>query len=188
MKKYVIERDYRTFGSTNVAIGYKIPNISQDLTQKDTVILRLTKTATDTLGESWTQTAVFGRDAASNFSTLRLVSGKYEVDAQLLDYNGITIPKECKEICVEEYPIIGCVKHKKLPPDPISLDVAPWGGIKFTGNNQVILTTENLLSNNTLEFYIVRMPDPRCLDDMNEPQMTGYFANKYRNILSPKFV
>jgi hypothetical protein len=191
LKKFMIQRDYKNIGPATVAVGYKMSNSFEELGKNDTVVLRLTRVINDVMDTPWSQTIIFGKDAMNNKTQLMLPAGRYDIDAQLMDYNGVVIPKECKAVCVDDSGwqiITGCTEYDYIPPEDIHIDVAMWGGISFKNTTQIFISENDLMSNKTLEFYIVRMPNPRCLDDMNEPQMTGYFANKYRNILSPKFV
>jgi len=151
-----------------------------NLSINDSVILTFEKITFDPLEEPWSKTLMFGKDAV-NVSEVQLVSGAYTVTAQLLDYNGVTIPKDCQRIKVKGRDDI------LVPDNDIKIDVAMQGGVTFNESNPFIITTEDLLSNKSLEFYVVRMPNPRCLNDMNEPSLTGYMAKKYRVELTPKF-
>ena len=174
IKKYNVSRL-----GTGYVLGQPV-----ELSENDSVILTFNKIPFDALDEPWTQTLVFGKNAIGT-NMIDLVSGAYSVDAQLLDYNGVIIPKECQEICVG--PIIKCSKTIKIPENDIIINVSMQGGISFNESDPFIITTGDLINNNSLEVYVVRMPNPRCLNDMNEASLTGYMAKKYPDELIPKF-
>jgi len=173
----------KKYNVTRLGSGY---NLGQpvELSENDSVILTLTKINFDDLDEPFSKTLVFGKNAQEN-NQVELVSGAYNIDAQFLDYNGVTIPKECQEICIGA--IIKCSKTLLIPENDIIINVSMQGGIEFNESNPFIITTDDLVNNNSLEFYVVRMPNPRCLNDMNEPSLTGYMAKKYPSELTPKF-
>jgi hypothetical protein len=180
VKKYLVTRLLHD----NTVIGYSIDN-PIDIGENDSVILTMDKITYDQFDEPWSQTLMFGRGGSEN-NTIQLVPGVYTVSAQLLDYNGVVIPKQCKEICIGT--IIRCSKTQKIPDSDINISIAMQGGIEFNESNPFTITVGNLMAGNNLVINIVRMPDPRCLDDMNEPTLTGYMGKKYRSELMPQFV
>jgi len=185
IKKYNLNRTgYPTQQLT--AANFNIEK-SSDLESFDSVVITLSKITFDTFDEPWSQTIIFGRDAAENTTSVKLAAGSYTIDAQLLDYNGVKIPKQCKEICVDQNWLGSCKSTQKIPDSDIVIDVAMWGGIEFNENNTFTVTTEDLLSNKSIEFYVVRMPDPKCLDDMNLPSQVIVLSEKYKPELMPKF-
>jgi hypothetical protein len=153
----------------------------QNISANDSVLLTLNKITFDQFEEPWTKTIILGRDGfGKNVAEVDLVAGAYTVSAQLLDYNGVIIPKKCQRIRVKGDDIY-------VPDNDIKIDVAMWGGISFNESNPFVISTTDLLGNNSLEIYVVRMPDPRCLDDMSEPLLTGYMGKMHRPELIPKF-
>ena len=151
-----------------------------NLSDTDTVTISLRKITLDNWDELWTQTMILGKDG-TNTTTVQLVPGMYVVDANLMDYNGVIIPKECQEIKKPG-------KNIWIPSEDIKIDVAMWGGISFDEQNPFVLTAEDLMSNDSIQFNVVRMPDPRCLNDMNVIDQIGSISGKYKAKLYPKLV
>ena len=177
--------------STNaVFIGNYLAANNTKLGLNDTVILTLTKINTSALEASYSQTIVFGQDATSNTTTLNLVPGSYTIKAQLIDYLGVLIHKQCKTICVDKnalQTVFGGCKTTKIPQDDLSIVPAVWGGVEFTAQDPFIVTSNDLKGNKTLEFYVVRLPDPRCIDDLSEPSTVPLITQNNRIKLIPKW-
>lgn len=165
-------------------------NNSTNLSNNDSVIIILNKIQLNNFDTPWTQTLILGRDG-TNTTTINLVPGYYTIDAQLLDYNGVFIPKDCKQVCVDQTIINdvfgGCNKWQKIPDDDINISVAMWGGIEFDVNNTFAVTAAELQTKNALQFHVVRMPDPKCLDDMNLPSQVNVVSVNYKSKLMPQF-
>ena len=187
IKKYVMQRGYKQFGPITAFVGNILPNSSVQLSNKDTVILSFTKITSGILEEPWTQTLILGNDSIAGAGQIKLVPGRYEVKAQLLDYNGVVVPKECDELCTN-YVLGICTSHKKIPENPIPIIPAMWGGIEYTNKTPFIVTRSDLNANNILDISIVRIPDPRCLNDMQETQQIPVLSQYYRSRLAPKFI
>jgi hypothetical protein len=150
-----------------------------DLTANDTVTMTLRKITIDEWDEPWTQTVILGKDNPNDV-TIQLVPGMYIVEANLMDYTGITIPKECQELKVPG-------KNIKIPDSDIRIDVAMWGGVKFDEQNPFVATSEELMNSESITFNIIRAPNPRCLDDMNVMSVIDYMSRYRRSELYPKF-
>jgi hypothetical protein len=171
-----------------------------NISENDTVFIRFNKILKNNFEEPWTQTLIMGKDGYFNEGQMQidLVQGAYEVTAQLMDYNGVIIPKECQEICLKSgrldwsdllflYLEKECQEVKLIPENNISIDVAMWGGVEFNNTNPFIVSNSDLFTDNSLEFYVARFPDPRCIDDMNEPATVGKLTKRYRAELTPVF-
>ncbi|MGV8171226.1 MAG: hypothetical protein ACP5OA_00860 [Candidatus Woesearchaeota archaeon] len=151
-----------------------------NLSVNDSVMISLTKITVDDWDEPWTQTLILGKDSSEEVN-VTLVPGMYILDAQLMDYNGVVIPKECQEIKIP------LKKNEWIPEENISIPVAMWGGIQFNERNPLVITSEDLINSQTIQFNIVRMPDPKCLNDMNVIERVERLSRNYRTELYPKF-
>ncbi len=166
-----------------------------NVSENDTILITFKKILNSEFEEPWTQTLVLGKDGFSKtIDEMELVQGAYGVTAQLMDYNGVVIPEKCEFICKKERNWLGkafssddCKDGMYIPEDNISIDVAMWGGIEFNNTNPFIVSNEDLFTDNSIEFYVVRFPNPRCIEDMNEPSTTGKLARRYRSLLTPVF-
>jgi hypothetical protein len=120
-----------------------------------------------------------------------LTPGRYTITAQLLDYLGVYIHKECEEVCVDKttlQAIFGGCKTKKIPENDLPPIIpAAWGGVEFSDNTPFVITSNDLKGNKTLEFYVVRLPDPRCIDDLSEPSTVPLITQNNRIKLIPKW-
>jgi hypothetical protein len=160
----------------NISLGkYYIMNITP-LSKNDTLILTLNKKPSAVIDQPLMPFLSIIGDSNTTINTLDLIPGKYVLNAQLLDNEGFIVPAKCKK-----------VDDKKIPDDPILMKPAPWGGIDFDANNSIIITREDLLANNTLTIYILRIPNPPCLDEMAEVSDIAALSKSYRTLLLPKF-
>ena len=166
--------------------GNVLQNYSTPLSDKDSVILTFTKLSSSVIDPPYTQTIILGMNQTS--ASIDMLPGRYTLDANLLDYNGIIIKKECKEVCVNKNILGMCTDTKKIPDADINIPIAMWGGLIFDQKNPVIISRDDLLSNKTLQISVVRIPNPRCIDDMQEVGQLGQISSRYRSVLTPRFV
>lgn len=150
-----------------------------NLSLNDSVMLTLRKIPYDDWDEPWTQTMILGKDNPDDV-TVELVPGRYIMDANLMDYNGVTVPKECQELKVPG-------KNMWIPEEEIRMDVAMWGGMKFDEDDPFVITPDDLENGESIQFNIIRAPDPRCLNDMDITSIVEYTSRRYRSMLYPKF-
>ena len=155
-----------------------------NLSVNDSVTVSIRKIPSDIWDEPWSQTVIFGKDG-SDSAVIQLVPGMYDVDANLIDYQGITVPKECQKICTKKFVV--CTDSILIPSEDIKMDVAMWGGIKFDEQNPFIITTEDLMNGEGMQLNVMRMPNPKCLNDMNIVDRIGDFSERYKTTLYPKF-
>ncbi len=188
IKKFVIQNPSVQTSYGLVYLGKYFNITPQNISPTDTVIITLTRTTPEPLDTLWTQTVVVGQNVSDKPNTLYLAPGEYAIKAQLIDHKGFIIHKECDEVCVEEYPIIGCVKYKRYPEQDINMIPAPWGGLDFNASNSVAIPLADLLSNSTLELSVIRLANPRCINDMKDLGELGAISNQYRSILLPRFI
>jgi hypothetical protein len=187
VKRFEIARRTRTMLGNDFTLGYIISNTSYKLHPNDTVSLTFERILSGTLDEPYSQSIMLtGQD---NFTTIELIPGRYILKGQLIDERGFTVPKECKEICVDTEPLnpFGGEECRRVPPNDIPIIPAAWGGIQFTNQTPISITRTDITSNTSIELYVFRIPDPRCLDDMQEGGMTESFSKMYRSKLLPKF-
>ncbi|MFA5796807.1 MAG: hypothetical protein WC916_02070 [Candidatus Woesearchaeota archaeon] len=180
--KYFIERKY----TQNTYLGKLLNPTPLQINENDTVMITFERITRELLEESWTQTIVVGRNATDKPLPIRLVAGNYEVKAQYIDYEGFSIPKECKEICVDgPYPVVGCLKHDYIPKQSINITPAMWGGISYNSSNSIGITADDLQNSHTLHVSVLRIPNPRCIDDLKEIGEIPALSETYRQTLKP---
>jgi hypothetical protein len=193
INKYFVEK-HLVMG-TNGEIQYSsyalTPSINS-LSENDTVVITFEKVLYDITDEPYGQTVLVSIDSENISREIMLVSGAYKVNMQLLDDAGIIIPKECKTICVDKTIINsvfgGCNEEEKIPEDSIVIKPAPWGGVIFDNQTLVYISAEELSQDNVLEFNVMRLPEPRCFDDMSDMSQIRYISETYSDILLPKFI
>jgi hypothetical protein len=180
IQKHFISRiEINTSSGATVFKGYDFgPAI--DLSTNDTVTITLRKITMDDWDEPWTKTIILGRDNPGNIS-VDLVPGMYILDANLMDYGGVTVPKNCQKIKVKGG------DDMWIPEEDIKMEIAMWGGVKFDEQNPFVITPEDLMSGESIQFSIVRAPAPRCINDMNVMTLVESFTRNYRSDLYPKF-
>lgn len=192
VRKYYVYREIKNknIGSFSIPYftgRYLLSNITYPLSADDTVIVTMKKDTYGVLDTPHVQTKIFSNESLSINQTIDLVPGRYSIEAQLLDNAGVIIYKECKEICWPSG-FLGLAEDcKKIPENNIELKPAVWGGIEFKNQSAFTLSNAELSNNNTLEFYVIRMPNPRCLDDMQETSYISAISGQYRNKLIPRF-
>jgi hypothetical protein len=185
VSKYAVSDEY---GNQKYA-SYTLVNNAEPISGNDSVIISLTKKSFNALDEPFGSSAMISQQYGVNEATLTLAPGVYSVNIQLLDYNGVFIPKECKPVCTE-YKSNGkdCKTYTYIPESDIVIRPAPWGGISFENKTLFYVSPEDLVGDNMLEFHIIRMPNPKCIDDMNDISKIGTVSEKYKTVLLPRFV
>jgi hypothetical protein len=181
-----------TYGNEKY-VSYTLLNGSEPVSVNDSVMITLTRKSLDTLAEPYGSTAVLSQQNGMNEATINLAPGTYSVNIQLLDHNGVIIPKECQTICTEyKTGLFGagnCKTEKKIPENAIPIGPpAPWGGISFENRTLFYVSPEDLEQDDVLEFHIIRLPDPKCLNDMNDLSNVGKISEKYKTELLPRFI
>ncbi|HIH32466.1 TPA: hypothetical protein HA235_07215 [Candidatus Woesearchaeota archaeon] len=183
IRKYDVKRNVQYIAGNYIVSGYTLSNYSVPLGVNDTVILTLTRINSGALDMPFSKTVIVeGKENAS----IDLIPGRYEVKAQLIDNTGFIIYKECQEMCVNKNLLGMCTEYKKIPDKNIEITPALWGGIEFSGKMPFIVSRDDLVNDN-IEFYVIRIPNPRCLDDMKEISMLKGFSSQHRFKLLPKF-
>jgi len=179
IQKYPVTRNESSASGNTAFYGY-ILGQQANISTNDTVMITLRKITIDDWDESWTQTIIAGKDNPDELS-IQLVPGMYVIDANLMDYGGLTIRKECQKIKVKGGDDIW------IPEEDILMPVAMWGGMTFDDNNPFVITPEDLSSSEGIQFNIIRAPDPRCLNDMDVTSVVKYISTRHRSLMYPRF-
>ncbi|MGV8086452.1 MAG: hypothetical protein ACP5N1_02365 [Candidatus Woesearchaeota archaeon] len=186
-KRVVIGED----GEVQYSVYGIVQNVTTNISENDTIIITLEKMLYDATDEPYGQMIMISNETEISREIL-LVPGAYMLTIQLLDNAGIIIPKECKTICVDKTFVNsvfgGCNEEKKIPEEDIVIKPAPWGGVTFINQTLIYISGNDLSSDNILEFNIMRLPEPRCLDDMSDMSEVESISEKYSEKLLPKFI
>ena len=188
IKKYLMLRNYSQ-GQDKAFNGNILPSAPVALDSNDTVILTFLRINTTSFEEPYSVTVIVSNTTANIPQQALLAPGKYAINAQLLDSKGVVIPKECKQECYDDEPLnpFNSEKCVKIPQDNVVISPAAWGGIEFNSSNAFVIKDSDLSGNFSLEVYVVRLPNPRCIEDVGEPSQTGIIAAMYRSKLIPRF-
>lgn len=149
----------------------------------DTIVLNLDR-ITSGLEEPMSQTIIISPDNRN--TEIELIPGRYTVNGQLSVAEGYIIPKECKTFCGGGFLGIG-KKCVKVPNSSIEIKNAILGGINIDSTYPLNVKREYLDNNKTLEIYLIRVPPPPCVDEMQEVNRIPYITKKYRSKLMPQF-
>ncbi len=172
--------------------SYSLTDNATSLSENDTVIITFEKVLSDVTDEPFGQTVMVSSDSENIKREIMLVPGVYSLNMQLLDNNGIIILKECKTICADKTVLNsvfgGCNEEKKIPEDDIVIKPAPWGGVIYDNQTLVYISASDLSQDNTLELNVMRLPEPKCFDDMEDMSKIGDISDEYSAILLPKFI
>jgi len=192
VKKYNVEKRVviGVDGETKY-LAYKLWDNALNLSENDTTIITLEKVLYDITDEPYSQTVLVSNDSKDITREIMLVPGTYKLTIQLLDSAGVVIPKECKTVCVDKTIVNtvlgGCKEEKKIPESDILMKPAPWGGVTFDNQTLVYISAADLSEDNIIDFSIIRLPEPRCFDDMSDMSQIGAISEKYYDSLLPKF-
>lgn len=171
----------------------------QDIdSSSEQVVLTITQTGFDAGTNPVTNTIIFGKDGVDK-QEIKLVPGDYEITANLMDHDGITIPHNCSRVCSDRgFLGIGCTDHTYFPDSEVVLEPAPWGGVEIkagAGATGVFRVTAAELDNNKeLEFRVLKLPNLQnslpagaCLDALNEMDKIDDYSAKYKTDIWPVF-
>ncbi|MGV8140898.1 MAG: hypothetical protein ACP5NW_00490, partial [Candidatus Woesearchaeota archaeon] len=168
-------------------VSYTLANGSESLSGNDSVIITLNMQSFSPLAEPYSSSAILSKTYGINKTTLTLAPGVYAVNIQLLDHRGVVIPKECKFVCTK-YDGDECEEGERIPESDIPIQPAQLGGISFENRTLFYISPEDLMSDNVLEFQIIRLPNPTCFEDIDDTSDIGSISEKYKTILLPRFV
>ncbi|MDO8741010.1 MAG: hypothetical protein Q7J54_05565 [Candidatus Woesearchaeota archaeon] len=161
---------------------------AQSLTSDELLIMSISKVKEDIFDQELQQVIIVDYSNATvttDTQQIRLVPGKYEVTATYLDKRGFIIQKECKHICECWHCL--CV-DEKIPDRDINVTPAPLGGLYLNNNTgSWYIGSWNLYNNDNLEMYIITVPKPGCVDDMDVLGKIEEYSETYRSAIEPKF-
>lgn len=183
VKVYNMERNMVSIAGNEVSVGLLFPNQSFPPEVNDTITLILTRIPTG-FDEPLTQTIFISKDA--NNTAIDLIPGRYTLSGNLIAGEGYTIPKECDEVC-DNYVLGICTGHKKFPEDNLLVKPALLGGVEFDKTSPLNVKREDLLNNKTLELYLLKLPSPPCIDEMQEINMIKSLSQSHRIKVMPVF-
>jgi hypothetical protein len=181
------------------AVNYTTHNIvsTNELEPGERVVLSLHKeTGSDKLQD---QNIIFGAYASN--STVQLVPGKYKLDGMFMG-RGVEIQPRCMRMCTQQDRDGNCQSYQYLPEDTLSMgNSTPLGGIQFDSSNGYWEVDESVLSKNEIEFYVVEVPTPNCINNasssgeecligtcipLDEMQNTLSYSTMHKNELLPR--
>jgi hypothetical protein len=190
LQKYKIVKEEIT-GSDPV---YSLNNISENISENNTVTISLERISYDKTDEPYRVSTVISKEYNSLDQTIRLAPGTYSLNIQMLDSEGVLIPKECKRVCVDGPSTVGaifgddCSEYDYIPKDTIEIKPAPWGGLDYSNRTLVHISPEDLNGDNIIVFSVLDLPKPSCFDDMQVADKIPSFSVLYKSTLMPKFV
>ncbi|KYK26167.1 hypothetical protein AYK26_00940 [Euryarchaeota archaeon SM23-78] len=160
------------------------------------VILTITQTGFEAGTSPLTNTIIFGREGVSK-GAIKLVPSEYEVTANLIDYNGVTIPANCSRVCSKRGLLgIGCTEHTYFPDPEVVLDPAPWGGVEIKTSTTGLLkiTSAQLDNSQELDFRVLKLPNLQnsvppgaCLEQLEEMDKIDDYSRTYKAEVMPVF-
>ncbi|MCK4521501.1 MAG: hypothetical protein KAU20_02925 [Nanoarchaeota archaeon] len=169
-----------------------------DLDSFDSVIILIKKIKENSLEEDFSNTILLNKEI--NTTEIKLMPGKYTINAMLIDGKGFHIPAGCKEYC-HEYDDDGeCEEYDYLPKQDINANQSTLGGALFGETNYFVITDDDMTKDN-IEFNVVRVPTPTCIDaatgddercmigkcvSMEELGKVEKYTSMFRNYLLPK--
>lgn len=178
----------KVYPMTRVTVGtvtsfLVFPNMSFPLGQNDTVFITLNRITTG-LDEPLSQTVLISPTTRN--TVIEITPGRYTMSGQLYDEEGYTIPKECDEVC-DNYFAGVCTSYKDIPENDIPIKNAIMGGIEIDDTYPLNVKREHLTGNKTLEIYLIRMPSPPCINEMQDMGKTTDIVARYRSRVMPQF-
>jgi hypothetical protein len=168
---------------TGHSIGLIFPNSSISPSVNDTILINIDRIPSG-LEEPVSQT-VFISPTTKN-TQINLIPGRYTISGQLFSAEGYTIYAGCDEVCDEYFAGI-CVSYKDIPENDIPIRNAIVGGIDIDKVYPLNVKREYLTNNKSLEIYLIQMPPPPCINDMQEMGKTTDIVNRYRSKVMPVF-
>lgn len=118
----------------------------------------------------------------------KLIAGEMKLNGMFLDATGFIIPKECKRYCKDTTLGFCTGGWEKVPKDDIEVKPSMWGGVEFDENNSIIIPTEKLYEDNIIEFRILKLPTPRCIDDLEIINKIKEITLFNQNVLMPVYL
>lgn len=180
---YPIERKTINIAGNSLTAGLLFPNTSYPPAPNDTIMISITR-ITSGLEEPLSETVFISPD--ENNTEIELIPGRYILSGKLMTAEGYIIPKECKEVC-NKYFLGVCTSHKKVPEDNIPVKPALMGGIDLDATFPFIVKREHLENNTNLTIYLLKLPPPPCIDEMQEMNKLGQLTMLYRTKVMPQF-
>ena len=101
--------------------------------------------------------------------------------------------------------VMECTGHDTIPKDPIVLDIGPLGGALLNGvtDGYWEISQADLESGDAVEFYLIQVPTPTCIDKANGKDesclvaggcigldqlgKTEEYSTAYRSSIEPKW-
>lgn len=149
------------------------------------VILTISQVGFEAGASPVSATAVFGKDGVDK-QTIELIPGDYEVIGTYINETGITIPKDCSRVCTTQVGI--CLSHTYYPDKEIEIKPAMWGGIEIKeGTTGTFSISKNDLDNNEIEFYVLELAYPACIDQLGDMGKVGTYSQTYKDNVWPVF-
>jgi len=169
---------------TGVPYGSLSYNDYQQLLEEGTddlkneiVYMTITLVPEDEYGETLTSVIVF--DEETDVGEVRLVPGKYEINAQLIDNEGFTIPAVTKTIGDETATF-----------EEVEVKPAPLGGAVMDAetNSYWRVTADNLEKDNMIEFYVLKSKAPTTHEELGLLGQEAEMSKDKASLILPKWV
>jgi len=150
------------------------------------IILTLTQKGFEAGTSPISATAVLGKGGTDK-ETIELIPGEYEVTGMFIDHEGKSIPKECARIC--KMPVVVCLDYEYYPKDDVVLDEAPWGGVELNDGTtgSFTITKDDLDKSDEIEFYVLELPNPKCIQHLEDMGKIGEYSGTYKDQVWPVF-
>ncbi len=198
VKKFEINKVYTRNSSWGWEEGDDSLGSLQEIdNSSEQVILIITQTGFEAGNAPLTNTILFGRQGVST-QAIKLVPGDYEVRADLIDYNGITIPANCSRVCAKKGLLGGCRNYTYYPESDVELETSPWGGLRLkpgTGTSvtgEFSISASELYNADSIEFRVFKLPDlsqsnpsGACLGALEEMNKVSDYSVKYKDEVWP---
>ncbi|GIU69724.1 MAG: hypothetical protein KatS3mg002_0960 [Candidatus Woesearchaeota archaeon] len=186
IKIYPLTRRNINVAGNILSIDLVMPNQSYYPNPNDTITISLSRIQQG-LDEPMEKNIIISQD--SNITEIELIPGMYTIKGSLLSADGFIIPKGCKEVCDGGFLGTGIGSDcKKFPDENIVIKPALIGGIEIDEKYPFIIKRSDLMNNNTLEIYLIKIPPPPCIDQMQEMSSIRPIALRYRDRLTPRFI
>ncbi len=119
-------------------------------------------------------------------ATLNLIPGKYSIDITVLNFDGLTIPKD--KVCYRECPIFCEEKCDDIP--EVKMDTIPLGTTVINQDNSLWeLKEDDLYNDKTLVFYAIT-PDTAGMtkhNDLEQLSSAEVLSKTYMASIEPGF-
>ena len=174
-------------------------NAAEDLTETEQVIFILEKVLdpNDQLDQELTQPMMFnGNDESTLVNDVKLIPGKYKIDATYIDNEEYTTQARCMKFCTGTDWRGDCDDYGYAPSEPQS--TKPFGGALLNGTGGYWEISESDFEGKSkIEFYVLRVPDANCITTDNcilspciglgEMDKVDDYSTTFRNDLLPVF-